>query len=381
MKKFKKGLAIIMALSLTTIFAACSGTGDPGGGVQTDPPGGEVPPIVDEREAWQKIGQEDTLIERPTISTETVQEMLRDMNFSRGLSVSKFHSNSSGGVPEGTLDFDGKCAEGGNIWSMGQWGCTTSFMNAEFSRDGSKLRYYDGSKLYAFDAAKTGNISLAIKGSVEYGKDESGNYRDRLTAIENWPHNIIGQSFLKELGTVKGADRIMWECEYTVTQCDRLTDYPVNKDLHAAQFQWFVSMYNDNPESESYRQSVWFGFSMFDTRSMNACPSGMAAYDGGKEDNTGMFIYMFSLAQVDDTLEWNVVEKPTSVIGIKRKVKVDVLPFIKAGIVSAQKKGALKGATFEDLVFSSTNIGWEIPGSYDVSVDIHAMNMYKVLKK
>lgn len=364
-----------MALSLASVFVGCGGTG-------TGTEGGEIPPpVVDTREEWQKIGQDDQLIERPLVNNETTQEMLRDLNFSRGLDVSKFHSNTSGGIPEGTLDFEGKSAEGKPIWSMGQWGCTVSLMNAEFLRDGSKLSYYDGSKLYAFDAAKTGNISLAIKGSVEYGKDENGEYRDRLQAIENWPHNIIGQSFAPELAAVKGADRIMWECEYTVTQCDRLTNYPVNKDLHAAQFQWFVSMYNNNPESESYRQSVWFGFSMFDTRAMNTCPAGMAAFDGGKEDNTGMFIYMFSLAQVDDTLAWNVVEKPSSVVGQKRTVKVDVLPFIKAGVQSAQRKGALKGANWDDMVFSSTNIGWEIPGSYDVSVDIHAMNMYKVFNK
>lgn len=365
-----------MALSLTSVFVGCGGEAGPQGSGES-----QIPPIVDMREDWEKIGQDDILIERPLVDDGTTQEMLRDLNFSRGLSVTKFHSNSSGGVPAGNLDFDGKCAEGGSVWSMGQWGCTVSLMDADFTREGSKLKYYDGSKLYAFDAAKTGNISLAIKGSVEYGKDEDGNYRDRLTSTENWPHNIIGQSFLQNLGTVKGADRIMWECEYTVTQCDRLTSYPVNRDMHAAQFQWFVSMYNNNPESESYRQSVWFGFSMFDTRSMNICPSGMAAYDGGKEDNTGMFIYMFSLAQVDDTLAWNEVTKPTSVVGQRRTVKVDVLPFIKTGLVSAQKKGAMKGATFEDMVFSSTNIGWEIPGSYDVSVDIHAMNMYKVFNK
>ena len=40
----------------------------------------------------------------------------------------------------------------------------------------------------------------------------------------------------------------------------------------------------------------------------------------------------------------------------------------------------MKGASWEDMVFNSTNIGWEIPGSYDVSVDIHSMNMYKIKK-
>ena len=115
---------------------------------------------------------------------------------------------------------------------------------------------------------------------------------------------------------------------------------------------------------------------MFDTRAIGSTPSGMAAYDGGKEDNTGMFIYMFSLSQVDVSTEGNRVDLPSSVIGRDRSVRVDVVPFIKAGLKSAQKQGALKGATINDLVLGSTNIGWEIPGNYDCMVEIRRMNMY-----
>ena len=378
--KNKKYKTLIAATVITGVLGSCMGCNTNTGEYSSsgrDSVESSVFSSFEEEKKWNTIGEGDQLIERPLIDDEEREEFLRDLNFSRGFGVSAFHANTSGGIPVGYLDYDGLKADGEDVWSVGQWGCTKSLMDAEFERNGSVIGYFDGSKTLRFDVAKTGSIALGIKGSVEYGKDEEGNYRDRLEVTENWPHNIIGQGLS---GEVKGSERIMWEVSYTVTECARLTEYPVNAEMHAAQFQWFVSMYNKNPDTESYGQSVWFGFSMFDTRSMNSCPAGMAAYDGGKEDNTGMFIYMFSLSQVDDSLDYNVVDKPSSVVGQRRNVAVDVLPFIKAGIISAQKKGALKGASWEDMVFNSTNIGWEIPGSYDVSVDIHSMNMYKVKK-
>lgn len=125
---------------------------------------------------------------------------------------------------------------------------------------------------------------------------------------------------------------------------------------------------------------MWFGFSMFDTRSVGGTPSGMAAYDGGKEDNTGMFIYMFSLENAA-YMDGNEVTLPTAVVGQKRTVKVDILPFVQAGLESAAKQGALEGAQISDLMIGSTNIGIELPGSYDVDVQIHSMNMYKVIRQ
>ena len=350
------------------------------GGFACSSDGGESCSSTSESESpaeatWENNATNDKLLTRPTVDDAGRQEVLKDLNFSKGLAISKFHSNTSGGIPFGVLDYDGRAADGGNIWSMGQWGCTKNMMDAELTRNGAVLSYFDGSKTFEIDSSKTGKVKLGIKGSVEYGTDEDGKIRDRLTATENWPHNIIGQSF--SAISLKGVKKYYWQCDYKVTQCDRLTEYPIDPALHAGQFQWFISMTNLNENTESYRQSMWFGFSMFDTRSVNGTPSGMAAYDGGKEDNTGMFIYMFSLAQVDTSSgSGNVADLPSAVVNKDRAVCVDVLPFIKAGLKSAQKQGALKGATVDDLVLGSTNIGWEIPGNYDCMVEIDNMNMY-----
>jgi hypothetical protein len=354
-----KFISIILLLSYLFIFSACSTAKN-----------------IDKK--WDTINQEDNLIERPQSTTNNKYELLKDLNFSRGFSVSAFHANTSHGVPIGYFTYDDKKAEGDNIWSVAQWGCTENFLDADFTRTGNILKYQDKAKIIEMDATKTGNIKIGVKGSIEYGQDEEGNYKDRLSVTENWPHNIIGQTINSK--SLSDSEKIIMQLEYTVPYCDRLSNVELDTSLHAAQFQWFITLSNANTESESYGQTMWFGFSMFDTRSIDKCPNGMAAYDGGKEDSTGLFIYMFSLDSVDTTKEFNEVTKPTSVINTKINVSVDIVPYINAALLSAQKKGALNGATIDDLIIGSTNIGWEIPGSYDVEVDINSLNMYKILK-
>lgn len=312
--------------------------------------------------------------ERERIINDNIIELLRDLNFSRGFSVSKFHANTSGGVPLGSLDYDGNASSDSPIWSAAQWGCTLNLLDGKLERNGSVISYDDTSKLLKVDTSKTGCVSLGIKGSLEYPLFEDGSYGDRKESIENWPHLIIGQSF-DQYASLNGAKELWFEVTYTMNQCDRLTTYPVDENLHACQFQWFVTLTNKNETKKSYGDTMWFGFSMFDSRSVGKCPPGMCAIDGGKEDSTGLLIYMFSLDQAK-TVEKNTVDTPSSVLNKKIEIKLDAIPFIKMALKQAKNKGIFEDAEVEDLVFGSTNIGFEIPGSYDCNVDIHSMNLY-----
>ena len=325
---------------------------------------------------WDEV-TEGQLLERPQVNGNGVVELLGDLNFSKGFSVTLFHANSSNGNLSGYLTYDGNKADGDNTWRMAQWGCTKDMVaDGTFERNGSVLTYSDGGKLLQVDSSKTGAITLGIKGSEEYTKDAEGNIRERTDSTENWPHILIEQGVNADTGN---CEHLYMEVNYTVTKCESLVDrelYPINPDLNAAQFQWFITLTDMNPESESYGNSMWFGFSMFDTRAMDGTPNGFASYDGGKEDSTGLFIYMLSLQSVAGQQPGSV-NAPTSVVGKDVSVKVDILPYINQALKIARQNGAMKGASADQLKIGSTNIGWELPGNYDVEVDISYLNMYK----
>ena len=371
--KWKKIVCVALGLCIAGLCAAC-------GQGETDMDKDEQDKTEQETATWD-TQTEGTVITRPQIADASVKELLGDLNFSQGFKVTLFHSNSSNGQIAGTLDHGGDAASGDPVWTLAQWGCTHNMAEATFTRDGSVLTYEDGGKKLSFDVTETGSVTLGIKGSTEYTLDEDGNIRERTDATENWPHILIEQSIGHDISAE--AEHLYMEVEYRVTACESLVDreiYPEDPELNAAQFQWFITLTDTDESSESFGQSMWFGFSMFDTRALGGTPSGLASYDGGKEDSTGLFIYMPSLTQVAANAEVtdSEVTVPTAIIGENRKVKIDILPWLSQALKTARQYGALTGASVEHLRIGSTNIGWELPGNYDAEVVISYLNIYEV---
>lgn len=371
--KWKKIVCVALGLCIAGLCVAC-------GQGETDMDKDEQDKTEQETATWD-TQTEGTVITRPQIADASVKELLGDLNFSQGFKVTLFHSNSSNGQIAGTLDHGGDAASGDPIWTLAQWGCTHNMAEATFTRDGGVLTYEDGGKKLSFDVTETGSVTLGIKGSAEYTLDEDGNIRERTDATENWPHILIEQSIGHDISAE--AEHLYMEVEYRVTACESLVDreiYPEDPELNAAQFQWFITLTDTDESSESYGQSMWFGFSMFDTRALGGTPSGLASYDGGKEDSTGLFIYMPSLTQVAANAEVtdSEVTVPTAVIGENRRVKIDILPWLSQALKTARQYGALTGASVEHLRIGSTNIGWELPGNYDAEVVISYLNIYEV---
>lgn len=395
--KFKRIACVALGLGMLIACAACSE-----GGTKVEKPtegenentqngtegtqngtengtenGGTEAPVV----TWD-TQTEGAVLTRPLVDNASLKELLTDLNFSRGFKVSLFHSNSSNGQLAGTLNYGGEASEEGPVWQIAQWGCTHDMAEeGVYTRSGSVLSYDDGGKTVTFDVAKTGSITLSIKGSEEYTPDEDGNIRERTDSTENWPHLLIEQTIGHTISAE--AEHLYMEIEYEITKCESLVDrelYPEDTSINAAQFQWFITLSDVDPESVSYKETMWFGFSMYDTRAKDDTPDGFSAYDGGKEDSTGLFIYMPSLKQVaqNAAATSSEVTVPTAVIGKSRTVKIDILPWIKTALKTARLSGALTGASVEKLRIGSTNIGWELPGNYDAEAVISYMNVYEV---
>ncbi|MBQ7924145.1 MAG: hypothetical protein IJ329_02440 [Clostridia bacterium] len=382
-QKWKKRLAICLAMLVTLSFVSCAtGGGSAGDGSITNG-GATNGGGTTDGELTENPLNNAPIVERAQVNDGKVKEFLKDLNFSHGISVTPFISNTSKKEPWGILTYDDKCIGVGDSekWSMAQWGCTHDMReDYTFTRDGYMMTYEDGGKYLQVntDPNSTGEMTLGIKGSEEYSRDEDGNIRERTNLTENWPHILMSQGINQAIDP--DAEALYMEITYEVTQCESLVDrsiYPLNTDINAAQFQWFITLYDNNPDSVTYNHAMWFGFSMFDSRHEGSTPTGYAAYDGGKEDSTSAFIYMFSLNQVTGYEDSYVNSTPTAVVGKEVSVKVNIMPFIKAALKVAKQNGSHTGASSDMLKIGSTNIGWELPGNYDAEVKISKLNMYQ----
>ena len=134
-------------------------------------------------------------------------------------------------------------------------------------------------------------------------------------------------------------------------------------DLHTVQFQWFFSIQNRNKDSLGFGDFFWFGLSFYDYPRYDFPPA-FQAKDGGKEENTGKFINIVSSKEF--------LDKPVA-LGQPVSIQVETLSKIKDAFYLAKERNFLKDCNWEDMCIANMNIGFEVTGTFDVSVIINKM--------
>ncbi len=291
--------------------------------------------------------------------------LFSDKKYENGFTVG--FVDESNGQEKGKLDYEGKVT-GTPVWNIGQWNCINNdLMTATYSfvNDVNIYKVGDKGNKLAVNTT-TGTLTLELNSSTEYGLN--GIMSNPRKLYEPWPALLCEYSLSEsEILKISDKEEIRMIVDYKVTKLeDKMPSGTLNTNLHAAQFQWFITVQNRNKESKEFGRYIWFGFDFHDTR-YDYTPA-YAAQDGGKENNTGAFIYMPDMKPLMSIQGKSEVNK-------KFWVDIDVLPIIKDAFALAQKRNFLTETNWEDLYIGASNIGWETPGTYDVSVDIYNLEI------
>ena len=62
------------------------------------------------------------------------------------------------------------------------------------------------------------------------------------------------------------------------------------------------------------------------------------------------------------------------------EIDADLLPYIKAGLEEAVKRGYLASSNLGDYGIMAINMGWELPGTFDASMQIRDLGILAVLR-
>lgn len=236
------------------------------------------------------------------------------------------------------------------VWTIAQWNSRGTLDRVELEKESLKLR--DDYKSVTLDR-KTGAVTLQVDASREYEKP-------RQSPSEPWVHLLLEQSPFEKPITIKKARAIELELDFELVKC--VEHGPSDPGLHAAQFSWYLYLKNTNPNSKGYHDFLWFGLALFDNR-YEFVPL-YAAQDFAMPE--GKFIYTLgSRSVVDEKI------KP----GKRYKIRLDILPEIEKALKTAKENGFLLHSELADLSFDGTNIGWELPGSFDVEATIHQISV------
>jgi hypothetical protein len=290
------------------------------------------------------------------------QSLCLDTHFRRGFVLS-YPDSRKGAAAEAVLDL----GESDNrpLWRLCQWGTKHSLAEARcIDHANGDISYGNQAKRVLVGAAGSGNrdLILEIRGSAEYGAN-ARKYG------ESWPHLLIEQQVCK-VYPLDGLAKLHLSLKVKLLYSENhMMKDAYDPGLHAAQFQMFLVVKNVNEQSKDYRDYYWFGVPFYDSR--YDIPPSHKAKDGGKADATGKFIYTIAGEQVNPEHlrenEWAEIE-------------ADLLPYVKAGLEEAVKRGHLTGSNASDYAVTGMNMGWELPGTFDASMQIRDLGILAVLR-
>ncbi|WP_285058251.1 hypothetical protein [Pedobacter ginsengisoli] len=241
------------------------------------------------------------------------------------------------------------------IWKMPQWASRYNLKNTPSVQHGDTIIYQNqGKKVSFLTQGKETTISLEVFGSKEYLKPRIAN--------EAWPHLLLEQRTNQmPIAKMKELDfRISARLLYSINK----TGTAYDPGLHAAQVTFYLLIQNVNKASAGYSDYFWFGLPLYDSR--HPILEEYAAQDLGKEDATKKFILNVASKEIySGTLhdkKWINIHK-------------DLYPLIKKAFQKAKDNGYLKTTTFEDIAIESTNLGWEIPGTFDSGIQFKNLKL------
>ncbi len=284
------------------------------------------------------------------------RELLVDPSFQRGFRLCEPTPGKR--VPYGELrGFE----PGAPAWDLDQWSSRIR-LEPDLTANSPGIRRWEngaksvvlGHRIPSLPAADVADVALGVKASVEY----AGHARK---ADQPWVHLLLEQAIAgaPSIAELRRA-RFRIEARLQSSKLHRTDDY--SPDRHAAQFQVFLALQNTRETSPGKGRLVWFGIPLYDDR--HRVPPEHKTRDTG---GTDMFIF---------TPRGDVYAPKSAHDGDWIAVDHDLVPLLRESLTEAWSKGFLmESRNLADYRITSINLGWEVPGIFDVAMQVRGLSL------
>ncbi len=282
------------------------------------------------------------------------QTLFADPSFENGFTIMSQQTVNNSGVALGNFVYND--SEKSPSWMIAQWNSGPCLW--EERTDSDKYTLTDGlTKTVTYNPAEK-SVSMRLNAATVYKGEAAG--------AENWPHLLLEQSPLCDYNSLSDKDKSFYNCsaDRIILSLDiRITDFKATTNTEGINAAQYLAYFYLN--GISHKEFIWFGVNLFDDR--------------GYQDT------YWALDEASQKMIYSVSTKDT--FGSKNKslfrngvpyvsaewvhVELDLTPHIAKAIKEANKSNTFGYEVSEDdFYIGGTNIGFEIHGNYDCTVEI-----------
>lgn len=289
------------------------------------------------------------------------RQLLSDADFSQGFKLLEPIDDGSR-VFAPNIDYGGEADGEGPVWEMSQWSTPYDFKNATFTKLGEgKYKYTNESRNCVVDVPKS-SITMELNSWTEYQK-KLGHSR---TGSEGWSHFLIEQSF-KEPAYLKDIKNAVAHCKFKINKSDNMD---IGQPIPCSQLTWYFTVCDPKNGDPAYQSGdntndyMWFGLPFFDSR-YEYLPGGNMI-DQGFNGATNKLI-----TSVDNRRFFDEYV----VVGKEYTIDFDFYKALKDSLNYGMANGCFADSLYANLCLNYMNLGWELPGSYDVSLTVSDLSV------
>lgn len=284
-------------------------------------------------------------------SSASERELVRDPHFQAGFYL--LEPKPGGRVVYGELP---GLASRKPVWDLAQWSSRFPLQASQRPPSSQDLVCSNQAKrvLVGRPGSPAADLSLAVHAEVEYP-------RARKAASEPWVHLLVQQD-LENPPTLSELLALTFHVEARLKRSELVNRNGYSPSLHAAQYFVYFTVANRNPQASGYGECFWFGIPIYDDRHRV-----VPAYEAQDFGETRLFIFTpasdtFAPGSTHDR-EWVRFEQ-------------DLLPLVRQGLEHARARGFIRGsADLNDYRPLGIFIGWEVPGAFDVDLQIRNLSV------
>lgn len=293
--------------------------------------------------------------------------ILKDRQFKNGFEVKGLGGSDDDSKIEKTIQFDTCINNAKPSWIVAPWSAKYSFADDTVTKIEKS-----GPGCFKIENPTNCLVIDTNTPSLIFMSTPSENYENpRKNMSDPWQHLLVETSFI-DFHNPESFAKVSEIMDVEIIGKVKLLKFEdkmgsvVDPIIHAAQFLLYLTIHNVNVNSKGFGQMIWFGIPFLDNRFEWMDEN--AAFDIGTQclmvgiGNRPVYPNGVNLFQDGNPFGGDTSPEYT--------INISVLDKIKDAYGTARKEGYFQNTELEDLYITGMNMGWELPGTYDVSMKV-----------